>query len=59
MGRGLGGHRTHLVDALSPNDVGRVGRMPELADLVVYLASPAASYITGAVMRIDGGWYDS
>jgi NAD(P)-dependent dehydrogenase (short-subunit alcohol dehydrogenase family) len=33
--------------------------MPELADLVVYLASPAASYITGAVMRIDGGWYDS
>jgi glucose 1-dehydrogenase len=34
---------------------GRAGRAEEVADLVTYLLSPAADYITGATMTIDGG----
>ncbi|MFD7909690.1 3-oxoacyl-[acyl-carrier-protein] reductase [Streptomyces sp. NPDC059752] len=33
----------------------RLGRAEEVADLVSYLASDRASYITGAVLQIDGG----
>ncbi len=35
--------------------VGRLGEPGELGDLVTFLASPRAAYITGAVYQIDGG----
>jgi len=34
----------------------RVGQPDEIASAVVFLASPAASYMTGHTMNVDGGW---
>jgi len=39
--------------------VGRYGRPEEYGDTVAFLASPRASYITGSVIRIDGGLIQS
>ncbi|MDT7630133.1 MAG: hypothetical protein QOI50_2063, partial [Pseudonocardiales bacterium] len=35
--------------------LGRTADPSEIADAVVYLASPRASYITGATLAVDGG----
>jgi len=34
----------------------RIGDVRELAGVVTFLLSPAASYLNGAVIRADGGW---
>ena len=36
--------------------LGRIGRIEEIAGAIVFLASPAASLITGTSLVIDGGW---
>jgi Dehydrogenases with different specificities (related to short-chain alcohol dehydrogenases) len=59
---------TRLVEGLIQHktiDIGAVqGRVPmkrlgtpaEIAEMAVYLCSPAASYVTGQVIAVDGGW---
>jgi NAD(P)-dependent dehydrogenase (short-subunit alcohol dehydrogenase family) len=44
------------ADVLSRIPLGRIGEPMEVAAAVVYLASPAASLVTGATLLIDGGW---
>ncbi len=36
--------------------LGRVGKPEEIADTIAYLASPRASFITGAIVMVDGGY---
>jgi 3-oxoacyl-[acyl-carrier protein] reductase len=36
--------------------LGRIGEPAELAGTVAFLLSPASAYITGAVIRVDGGY---
>jgi NAD(P)-dependent dehydrogenase (short-subunit alcohol dehydrogenase family) len=33
-----------------------MGAPREIADVIVFLASPRASYVTGAVVSADGGY---
>ena len=60
--------RTELIDALVADGKleldaiekrtpqRRMGSMEEIAAAVVFVASPAAGFMTGEVMNIDGGW---
>ena len=41
------------MDALTP--MGRIGEVEDIAAAALYLASPAAGWVTGKVFEVDGG----
>jgi NAD(P)-dependent dehydrogenase (short-subunit alcohol dehydrogenase family) len=60
---GIAQYPPELVEAsVARTPQQRLGSVEEVAHAIVYLASPAAAFVTGATLRIDGGaslWGDS
>jgi 3-oxoacyl-[acyl-carrier protein] reductase len=57
---------TDMTRALAPEQVkklvenvplGRLGRVEDVAQAVLYLCSPAAGYVTGATLHVNGGMH--
>jgi NAD(P)-dependent dehydrogenase (short-subunit alcohol dehydrogenase family) len=36
--------------------MGRLGSSDEIAEAALFLATPGASFITGEILTVDGGW---
>ena len=45
-----------LASVVDRIPMGRLGSVDEVADVVRFLASPAARFVTGESVAVDGGW---
>lgn len=48
--------REMLRSFAGAHPIGRIGQPEEVAESIVFLASPASSFITGTVLLVDGGY---
>lgn len=56
LSKGLFANKAASSPIMARIPFARWGQAQEIADAIVYLASPAASYITGTVLPVDGGY---
>lgn len=54
--RAQGDYETARAAFIARQPIGRIGKPEEVAELIVYLASDAAGFMTGSIVTIDGGW---
>lgn len=54
-GMGEKAYQTFLEHSKTTHPLGRVGKPEEVAELILFLASPHAGWITGVTYSIDGG----
>ena len=45
-----------VPEAVKNQPIGRLGRADEIAAAVLWLCSPAASFVIGVALPIDGGY---
>jgi len=57
LGLFVKGELKRQMEELTP--MGRLGSVEDIACAAVYLASPAASWVTGKIFEVDGGTVDS
>lgn len=55
MAKAITENDDYLQAIVARNPMGRLGRVDEIADAALFLASPMASYITGQTLIVDGG----
>ena len=53
---GVAESRGTLAGYADAHPIGRVGQPAEIAQVIAFLASPASSFITGALVMADGGY---
>ena len=49
-------NKDEMKDIISSVPIGRIGKAEDVAELVYFLSSEKASYITGEVITVDGGY---
>ncbi|KAE8686321.1 Tropinone reductase [Hibiscus syriacus] len=49
------GHEEQIETTISRTPIGRLGERDEVSAMVAFLCLPAASYITGQLINVDGG----
>jgi 2-keto-3-deoxy-L-fuconate dehydrogenase len=54
--RALGDYDQARAGFIARQPMGRLGTADEVAELVLYLASPDSAFMTGNAIVIDGGW---
>ncbi|XP_027350353.1 tropinone reductase homolog At5g06060-like isoform X6 [Abrus precatorius] len=49
-------HKKVVDDVVSQSPLGRMGKPKEISAIVAFLCLPASSYITGQIIKADGGF---